>query len=264
MTTAEDRNLKIANNNLYIVPTLTSEVIDGGKEAILNKGKFDLGTACTTKNRTACSVTAQNGRVVNPVQSARINTKGKRSIQFGKVEVRAKLPRGDWLWPAIWMLPDYEDTNTGNSNIRGNGTYGSWPMSGEIDIMEARGNGPEYPGQGNNYVRSSLNYGPIPSLAHSLFGWFGLKQSTYASSFHTFTLEWDPTFVRFYVDSRLKRMLELRTRKEKEGWWGRGNFPLTAQDKGTEVVVKNPWPETDYSAPFNQSTFAFDLRACRV
>ena len=41
--------------------------------------------------------------------------------------LKAKLPKGDWLWPAIWMLPRYNE-------------YGQWPASGEIDIMESRGN----------------------------------------------------------------------------------------------------------------------------
>lgn len=45
--------------------------------------------------------------------------------------MRARLPRGDWLWPAIWMLPVRQD-------------YGPWPMSGEIDIIESRGNDPSY------------------------------------------------------------------------------------------------------------------------
>ena len=43
------------------------------------------------------------------------------TIAYGKVEVRAKLPRGDWLWPAIWMLPK-------------DNKYGAWPLSGEIDV----------------------------------------------------------------------------------------------------------------------------------
>jgi beta-glucanase (GH16 family) len=84
-------------------------------------------------NKTACTASG-NGvdQVINPVMSARISTKNHYSITYGRVEVRAKLPRGDWLWPAIWMLPN----------------SGTWPMSGEIDIMEARGNGPEYAAQG--------------------------------------------------------------------------------------------------------------------
>ena len=109
--------------------------------------------------------------------SGRINTRGKKTIKYGKVEVRAKLPQGDWLWPAIWMLPEGNDTST----PEGTGVYGGWPASGEIDvcrmvfaaslsmltclaqIMEARGNLPTYPAQGSNYVRSSMNYGPFPS-----------------------------------------------------------------------------------------------------
>ena len=56
--------------------------------------------------------------------SARLTTKGSHSIRFGKVEVVAKLPRGDWLWPAIWMAPL-------------NSVYGPWPLSGEIDVRSA-------------------------------------------------------------------------------------------------------------------------------
>lgn len=66
--------------------------------------------------------------------SARLTTRKSHHIQFGKVEVVAKLPKGDWLWPAISMLP------VDNS-------YGPWPESGEIDIMQGRGNGPEYKAQ---------------------------------------------------------------------------------------------------------------------
>ena len=80
----------------------------------------------------ACTAvsSAQAGTVINPVMSGRINTRGKKSIKYGKVEVRAKLPQGDWLWPAIWMLPEGNDTTT----AQGTGVYGGWPVSGEIDV----------------------------------------------------------------------------------------------------------------------------------
>ena len=65
---------------------------------------------------------------------------------YGKVEVVAKLPEGDWLWPAIWMLP--EDS-----------VYGEWPRSGEIDIMEARGNAPGYSAGGRDIITSTLHWG---------------------------------------------------------------------------------------------------------
>lgn len=43
---------------------------------------------------------------INPIQSARITTAGRFTIKYGRVEVVAKLPVGDWLWPAIWLLPE--------------------------------------------------------------------------------------------------------------------------------------------------------------
>ena len=93
MTTSSSNNSFIRNGELYILPTLTSDVI--GRDAINNGYTFNL-TGCTNTNLTACGVVSNitTGTVVNPVMSARISTKGKRSIRYGKVEVRAKLPRG--------------------------------------------------------------------------------------------------------------------------------------------------------------------------
>ena len=67
--------------------------------------------------------------------------------------------RRDWLWPAIWMLPQ-------------NNEYGLWPLSGEIDLVEARGNLATYGAQGNNYVRATLNYGPLSGLVNQIYGWY--------------------------------------------------------------------------------------------
>lgn len=99
----------------------------------------------TASNSTASSGPVENpctavssaaaGSVINPVMSGRINTRGKKTIRYGKVEVRAKLPQGDWLWPAIWMLPEGNGTTTGNgTTAQGTGVYGAWPVSGEIDV----------------------------------------------------------------------------------------------------------------------------------
>ncbi len=74
------------------------------------------------------------------MQSAAVRTVESFAFTYGRVEVRAKLPRGDWLWPAIWLLPKWHQ-------------YGDWPTSGEIDIMESRGNAPStYPNQPGNDV----------------------------------------------------------------------------------------------------------------
>jgi hypothetical protein len=120
----------------------------------LNLTKTDDGDGSCTADQTSpaynieCSIksniTART--IINPVRSARLTTKGTKSILYGRVEVTAKLPQGDWLWPAIWMMP--EDS-----------VYGTWPLSGEIDIMESRGNDRSYAGKGRNSFMSTLHWG---------------------------------------------------------------------------------------------------------
>jgi hypothetical protein len=128
--------------------------------------------------------------------------------------------------------------------------------------MEARGNSPSYPAQGVNFVRSTLTWGPLPSLASRLFGWQSLKRSTYAQQFHTYTLEWTEDFIKIYVDSRLRNMVQLQidSKQQSNGgfFWKRGNFPLTAHNNtANEIVVPNPWTTASVAnatnaAPFDQ------------
>src|SRR5271170_1279816 len=155
-TTANPANSYVANNTLFIVPTLTDQVLS---PAEVNNGYTlnltAMGT-CTSTDVDQCvaisNSTAQT--VINPVQSARLTTKGSRSIRYGKIEVVAKLPLGDWLWPAIWMMPV-------------NDTYGPWPESGEIDIMESRGNSIQYPLGGIDTYSSTLHWGITSIILHS-------------------------------------------------------------------------------------------------
>jgi beta-glucanase (GH16 family) len=123
MTSDSSNNSFVRDGMLYIVPTLTSDVIGPG--AITNNHIFNL-TGCSSQNYTDCSAVSNSstGAVINPVMSARISTRKSHSIRFGRVEIRAKLPRGDWIWPALWMLP--------KDNV-----YGEWPISGEIDVSDA-------------------------------------------------------------------------------------------------------------------------------
>lgn len=120
MATNSTNNTFIEDGILYMVPTLTSDSI--GTAAIFNNYTYNI-TGCTTANITACGATsnATSKSVINPVMSSRISTINSTSITYGKIEIRAKLPKGDWLWPALWMLPV-------------DNTYGRWPLSGEIDV----------------------------------------------------------------------------------------------------------------------------------
>ncbi|KAF8954790.1 concanavalin A-like lectin/glucanase domain-containing protein [Flammula alnicola] len=198
MTTDSSDNLFLQNGQLYINPTLTSDTVPN----VLDGGSYTLpGCMVAASNKTACSVSssASRGTVINPVMSAQINTKGKKSVRFGKVEVRAKLPTGS---PSC-----SQSTN---------------PTLGEIDILEARENGPAYPAQGNNFVRTTLNYGPLAALMNQIFGWYSLKCTLFAAGFHTYTLEWTDDFVRFAVDSRMHRGKGSKTGGGVGPVWGRG------------------------------------------
>ncbi|OCB89589.1 putative member of glycoside hydrolase family GH16 [Sanghuangporus baumii] len=240
MMTNSPNNSFVEDGILYIVPTLTSDVI--GSNAIFDGFTFNI-TGCTVANSSACgAVSNQTTKtVINPVQSARLTTVNSTSIQYGKIEIRAKISTGDWLWPAIWMLPV-------------DNTYGPWPLSGEIDIMESRGNDRRYLAQGVDFVRASLNWGPLSWLNEGFrtFGFWEARRSTFNEDFHTYTLEWSDKFIRSYVDSRLHLMLDLTFDRP---FFNRGQFPPTVFNGTSEIPVPNPWGEDSFSAPFDQAFY---------
>jgi beta-glucanase (GH16 family) len=175
MTTNTDENVFVKDGVLTIKPTLQDQSV------LESNNVIDLrGHGCTGSKWTDCvtSTNTTNGTIINPVKSGRINTKLGASIKFGRVEVLAKLPAGDWLWPAIWMLP--------RDNV-----YGEWPRSGEIDIMESRGNNYTYKQGGNNIASSTLHFGPDGDND----GWWrnNVKRkalhTTYASDYNVYGVE---------------------------------------------------------------------------
>ncbi|KIJ43534.1 glycoside hydrolase family 16 protein [Sphaerobolus stellatus SS14] len=240
MTTNFDNNSFVKDGKLYIMPTLTSLAI--GQDNVFNDFTFNI-TGCTnTKNfeGSACgAVSNQTSKtVINPVMSARLTTQKSHSIRYGRIDIRAKLPRGDWLWPALWMLPV-------------DNKYGPWPLSGEIDIMESRGNDIRYTGQGSNVVRGSLNWGPTVALnaAWRTFGFWFDRRKSFANDFHIYTMEWSPEFIRMSVDNRLHKMLELRFN---EPFFTRGDFPAVIENGTDSITLPNPWASGSDSTPFDQ------------
>lgn len=112
--------------------------------------------------------------------SARLNTAGKGDWTYGRIDIRARLPLGKGIWPAIWMLPTDQ-------------TYGPWAASGEIDIVELVGHEPDR-------VVGTLHYGgPAPANRYSGAPYI-LGSGTFADGFHTFSLEWERGSIRWYVD----------------------------------------------------------------
>lgn len=115
--------------------------------------------------------------------SGRVRTLGKGDWTYGRFEIRAKLPTGQGIWPALWLLFS-EDT------------YGGWAASGEIDIMEAVGSAP-------SEIFGTLHYGgPAPSNVQSGAP-FQLSYATFSSDFYVFALEWDEGEIRWYVNNVL-------------------------------------------------------------
>ena len=108
-TTTDPKNAFVDAEGLHIVPTLTNETTDITNAQIYKGYDLNLTDAggdgsCTSKNLASCAIRSNDtlGRLIPPVRSARLTTVGKKTIKYGKIEVTAKFPKGDWLWPAIW------------------------------------------------------------------------------------------------------------------------------------------------------------------
>ncbi|WP_412063059.1 family 16 glycosylhydrolase [Rubrivirga sp. IMCC45206] len=128
------------------------------------------------------TITAREG-ADGTYTSTRMNTEGKGDWTYGRYEIRAKLPTGQGLWPAIWMF--FSDD-----------TYGGWAASGEIDIMENIGSRP-------SEVFGTLHYGgPFPDNVFS-GDEFRLAAGTFADDFFVFAIEWEEGEIRWYVNNVL-------------------------------------------------------------
>lgn len=239
-TTASDRNSYVKDGKLYILPTLTNETISN--DDIMNGHTVNLTTdgTCTGHGAGQCWVTSNSTKniILPPVQSARLTTKFSASIKYGKVEITAKMPKGDWLWPALWLLPV-------------NDTYGPWPASGEIDIAESRGNGVHYPEGGYDQISSALHWGPSSTIDGYLqtFKTYERRIDSFGDTFHTFGLEWCDKYIKTYVDRRLQQVFYHSFNKP---FWQIGKFQTTFQN-GT--YIKDPWPVNSKIAPFDQEFY---------
>ena len=113
--------------------------------------------------------------------SARLKTKGLFEQTYGRIEARIKIPHGQGMWPAFWMLG-------------GNNVQPGWPACGEIDIMENIGS--------EAATVHGTVHGPGYSDGGGITGAFSLSSGQrFADDFHVFAVEWESAAIRFYVDS---------------------------------------------------------------
>jgi len=114
--------------------------------------------------------------------SARLKTQGKFEQAYGRFEARIRVPFGQGIWPAFWML---------GNNIQTAG----WPACGEIDIMEHIGREP--------YNVYGTIHGPGYSGAGGIGAPYTLTSARFTDDFHVFAVEWEPNQIRWYVDGQL-------------------------------------------------------------
>jgi Glycosyl hydrolases family 16 len=132
--------------------------------------------------------------------------------------------------------------------------YGPWPNSGEIDILETRGNAPESYPMGTNLVTSSLHWGTDPENdAFQLTnGGFAAKRTKYNLDFHTFGLEWSEKYLFTWLDGRLRQVVYVDFTKN-ENLWTYGGFTGTTVNGS---IPSDPWSYTGRAnTPFDQSFY---------
>jgi beta-glucanase (GH16 family) len=160
------------------------------------------------------------GTATLPFTSGRIRSKGKGDWRYGRFEIRAKLPYGQGLWPAIWMLPT-------------DGEYGGWAASGEIDIMEAVNLKTVF-SPDSNAVHGTLHYGAEWPANVNSGTFIQLFQEHPSDAFHVYAIEWEEGEIRWFVDD-----VHYATQTA-DGWYSQ----VTAADGTTERMGG--------TAPFDQ------------
>ncbi|XP_060532734.1 beta-1,3-glucan-binding protein-like [Cylas formicarius] len=220
---------------LHLRPTFLADEVG---EAFLSSGTLDVNGGapadqCTNAMSYGCLRAGTLSNIINPIKSARIRTVESFYFKYGRVEINAKVPSGDWLWPAIWMLPRYNQ-------------YGSWPASGEIDILESRGNknlvlnGVNI---GTEQVSSTLHWGP--NYYYNRYQQTHFEKNSaqgYDTDFHKYQVEWTPDNIAFSVDG-----VEIGNVKPEDNFWNYGNLQNSNLD--------NPWKAGSKMAPFDQEFY---------
>eukprot|EP00898_Chlorokybus_atmophyticus_P002743 jgi/Chlat1/346/Chrsp10S01517 len=131
------------------------------------------GTGCTQNDGCAGTRDYTSGKVM---------TDGKAAWTYGFVSVRAKVPKGQGLWPAVWMMPEDDK-------------YGGWAASGEIDILETTG-------QTTNTAQGTIFYGDNwpRQVSHTSGKTEFSCVEDLSADFHTYSLEWGRDYLRWFVD----------------------------------------------------------------
>ncbi|CAH1155649.1 unnamed protein product [Phaedon cochleariae] len=229
-------NSYVENGILHIRPTFLA---DERGENYLYSATLDINGGspadeCTNSKWDGCIRTGTEEIILNPIKSACIRTVDSFAFKYGELEIRAKLPVGDWLWPAAWMMPRWNE-------------YSSWPSSGEFDILEARGNRNLTKKEaqiGIQQVGSALHFGPHPKLNRYKYTHF-LKNHDegWNADFHVYKIKWNQDKIEFLIDD----VTLGKVSPPDGGFWELGALESTG--------LENPWKRQSKIAPFDQEFF---------
>ncbi len=184
------------------------------------------------------AIKATNSAGKDYYTSGKITTQNKQDFTYGKVVVSAKVPRGQGLWPAIWMMPKVQ------------AFYGEWPKCGEIDILEVLGNQVDT-------AYGTIHYGEPHAQQQ---GTYVLKDSTFADDFHEFSVDWEPGEMRFYIDGNLYKTVNdwftAVNGEEEKPYPAPFNQPFFVQ---LNLAVGGNWPgNPDETTDFDNAKFEVD------
>ncbi len=263
-----------------------------------NKWNFELNCAGGGNNEKQCYTDSEQNTFIKdgvlnivalpaeegaekPYTSARLNTRYNADFTYGRFEMRAKLPAGQGSWPAFWMMPTDEE-------------YGTWPRSGEIDILEAVNlKTVAEDGTVEANVYGTLHYGrEWPNNSSSGKAYALPEGMNPADDFHTYAIEWQEGEIRWYVDGYLyatQRRSEIRYNSKDEavglkhkGWFAeyfeQGSGELTTHwdnapfDKDFYLILNHAvggdWPENVNNLGIDETAFAegqsFEIDYVRV
>ncbi|MVZ66224.1 family 16 glycosylhydrolase [Sphingobacterium sp. DK4209] len=213
----------------------TSGTFDSSKWSYADRGKVAWNKFLTSSERYVSldgnnlNLRMDNAVIANdavPYHSGGIQSKGKFSLSYGRVEVRAKFTQGRGSWPAIWMMPDPSKS------------YGTWPNCGEIDIMEHVNN--------ESVIHHSIHNAKVTNANG---GTTATKQVAYEKdAFNVYSIEWEPTSIHFFVNDVLHYTYKKDAGANWEQWPFDVPFYIILNQSGGAGW---PGPITDADLPFS-------------
>jgi beta-glucanase (GH16 family) len=222
----DPENSFVKDGILHIKPTFTDDKM--GKDFVTTKEAKIPPKLCTDHEDHGCMRHFSTG-TINPIRSASIQTINSLAFKYGIVEIRAKIATGDWLASAITLFP--KDPQF----------YGQWPYSGQIIMMEARGN--------RNFTINDVNIGVDQIGSNFQFGgvWETIhgdviNEKGFHEDFHIYKLVWSPEEMTTFVDDEKIHQISFY----KNGLWDQ--FKLGD-------AARNPWKKGSANAPFDKEFY---------